>query len=246
MKDDIFFLRRALKLAGKGKGNVSPNPMVGAVIVKNGEILGEGYHKNFGGNHAEINAIKNSISNPSNSTMYINLEPCCHYGKTPPCVNAIVKSGIKKVVICNKDPNPEVNGKGMDFLRKNGVEVVEGILKNEEFWFNRFYYKYIQKGIPYVIMKIAQTINSRIGRVNKNEKWITSLKSRKKVHSLRKEVDGILIGANTVIVDNPELTVRYVKGKNPLRIILDTFLETDLNYKVYKDNNVIIFTDKNA
>jgi len=243
MDSDNFYMKRALRLSRKGEGKVSPNPLVGAVIVKNGTIIGDGYHKYFGGNHAEINAIKNAREDVSGSSLYINLEPCCHYGKTPPCANEIVRFGIKKVIISNRDPNPVVNGKSIAFLKKQGVEITEGVLKEEDLWQNRFYYKYITRKIPYVLIKIAQSINSKIKNFSDDDKWISSIKSRKKVHYLRKKMDAVLIGMETAIQDNPELTVRHVRGRDPLRVILDPFLETDPGLNVYKDNNALIFSD---
>lgn len=236
-------MKRALKLAQKGKGRVSPNPLVGAVFVKNDRIIGEGYHECCGQNHAEINAIKNASEEVRNSTLYINLEPCCHYGRTPPCVNTLVDSGIKKVVISNRDPNKIVNGKGIAFLRERGVEVIEGVLEKEGKRINRFYFKFVKTGIPYVIMKAAQTINAIITDSTGYEKWITSMESRKEVHRMRNEVDAILIGNITATTDDPELTVRHIQGKDPLRIILDPCLETSPDLKVYNDKNVIIFTN---
>jgi len=242
MENDVYYMKRALELSKKGMGMVSPNPMVGAVIVNNGSIIGEGYHKYFGGNHAEINAMNNAREDLSGSTLYINLEPCCHYGKTPPCVNEIIKAGIKRVVISNRDPNPLVNGKSISYLKDKSIEVKQGVLKEDGLWMNRFYFKYMTKKLPYVIIKIAQTINAKIKNLNQNERWITSKESRTEVHRMRQEVDAILIGKETAIKDNPGLTVRHVRGKDPRRVVLDPFLETTPDLKIYKDNNVILFT----
>ncbi|MBN1155810.1 bifunctional diaminohydroxyphosphoribosylaminopyrimidine deaminase/5-amino-6-(5-phosphoribosylamino)uracil reductase RibD [candidate division KSB1 bacterium] len=214
-------MRLTLELARKGIGNVSPNPLVGSIIVKDGHIVGQGYHKRFGEAHAEVNAIRNAGNATHGATLYVNLEPCCHHGKTPPCTDAIIKAGIKRVVIGMVDPNPLVNSQGIDLLRARGIDVTTGIAVEECMQLNRFFIKYIKTGLPYVTIKIAQSIDGRIATCKGHSKWITSEETRRVVHRLRGEYDGVVIGAKTAIMDNPSLTVRHVSGVNPFRIVLD-------------------------
>jgi diaminohydroxyphosphoribosylaminopyrimidine deaminase/5-amino-6-(5-phosphoribosylamino)uracil reductase len=230
------YMKLAINLAKKGIGKTSPNPLVGAVVVKNDRIIGKGYHKKFGEPHAEVNALKTCGDKAKNATLYVNLEPCCHYGKTPPCTDIIVKSGIEKVVCATLDPNPQVNGKGIKTLREGGIEVDLGILEEEAKKLNEVYLKYITTGLPFVIMKIAQTLDSKIATKLGDSKWITQEDSRRFVHSLRSWVDAVLVGANTVRKDNPELTVHKARGENPIRIILDSSGEISDRAKVIKEN----------
>ncbi len=242
---DESYIKLTLEIAKKGKGNVSPNPLVGAVLVKDDKIIGAGYHKNFGGNHAEIEAIKNSKQEVEGSTLYVNLEPCCHHGKTPPCVDAIIEKKIKKVVIGTLDMNPLVSGKGIKHLKQAGIDVKVGFLEKECIELNKFFFKYITRKIPYVTIKIAQTLDGMIADLSGNSKWITSLPSRKMVHSLRSEYDAVLVGANTVKIDDPDLTVRFVEGRNPKRIVLDAGLKLSDDYKLFKntgDGNLYLIT----
>lgn len=241
MKTHEDYMLRCIELALKGAGHVSPNPMVGSVIVKNGRIIGEGYHKKYGQAHAEVNAVKDAIKKRYNlidSTMYVTLEPCSHYGKTPPCTDLIISSGIKEVIIGAEDPNPLVSGKGISILRKAGIKVRIGILKNICKHLNRFYFKYITRGLPYIIVKTAQTIDGRIADEQGNSKWITSYQSRKFVHLIRSRIDAVLVGTKTVIKDNPSLTVRHVKGRNPYRIIIGNSLSPDNSKKIFSDGNI--------
>jgi len=239
-------MRRAIELAKRGRGNVSPNPLVGAVIVKNGKIIGEGYHKKAGTPHAEIIAIKKAGKKVKNSILYVNLEPCCHYGKTPPCTDAIIKAGIKEVYVGIKDPNPLVNGKGIKILKKNGIKVQYPILQNEARRLNEFYITYTEKKRPFIILKIAQTIDGKIADRNGESKWITNEVARKKVHSLRNNVDAILTGIGTVVKDNPQFTVRYKKTtRQPLCIVLDTHLKIDSRASVIRQGTIIA-TSKNT
>jgi len=246
---DESYIKLTLEIAKKGKGKVSPNPLVGAVLVKDDKIIGAGFHKFFGGNHAEIEAINNSKQPVEDSTLYINLEPCSHYGKTPPCVNSIIQHRIKKVVIGTLDMNPLVSGNGIKLLKQAGIDVKVGILENECIELNKFFFKYIVKKIPYVTLKIAQTLDGKIADLSGNSKWITSLPSRKMVHTLRSEYDAVLVGTNTVKVDDPDLTVRYVEGRNPKRIILDADLKLNGNYKLFKnlsDRNLFVVTSHDS
>jgi len=247
--DDNYYMRMAIRLAGKGIGKTSPNPMVGAVIVRNGKIIGRGYHKKCGDYHAEINAINNAKGSIRGSTLYITLEPCSHYGRTPPCIDTLIKKGLKRVVVGTPDPNPEVNGKGIKILRSKGIKVDVGILDTECRQLNEHYFKFIKSGIPYVTVKYAQTLDGRIATKTGDSQWISSEASRKYVHFLRSTNDGIMVGAGTVTADNPQLTVRHVKGKNPLRIIVDSKLCIPIKSSVLTDDNphqTIIATTSNA
>lgn len=227
------YIKQCFELARKGTGLVSPNPFVGAVLVKNGKLIGRGYHKKYGAAHAEVNAIKNAIENLAGSTLYCNLEPCCHTNKqTPPCVPLIIQKKIKRVVICNPDPNKEVNGKGVKQLRDAGIEVITGILEVEGKELNKFYFKYVSEKIPYVTLKIAQSIDGKISEAKNKQTWLTGKESIQFVHKLRSEYDAILVGAGTIKTDNPLLNVREVKGRNPIRIIMDGKLSIPLNSKI--------------
>jgi diaminohydroxyphosphoribosylaminopyrimidine deaminase/5-amino-6-(5-phosphoribosylamino)uracil reductase len=230
------YMRLTVKLAKKGMGKTSPNPLVGAVVVKNDQIIDRGYHKRFGEPHAEVNALKACKDQAENATLYVNLEPCCHYGKTPPCTDMIIKSGIRKVVCATLDPNPQVNGKGIRILKSAGVEVDLGILEEEAKKLNEIYLKFITTGLPFVILKIAQTMDGRIATKLGDSKWITQEDSRHFVHSLRSWVDAVLVGANTVRKDDPELTIHDARGENPIRIILDSSGKISSNSKVIKEN----------
>ena len=243
-KEEVLILE-TLKLAKKGMGKVSPNPMVGAVIVKNGKIISRGYHHFFGDDHAEVNALKNAKNNVKESELYVNLEPCSHFGKTPPCVNEIVKAGIKRVIIGDKDLNPVVDGKGINYLKRHGVEVVYGVLTDKCRELNKGYYKYMRTGFPYVSVKIAQSIDGKISKKEGTETNITSAASKRIVHRLRSNYDAVLIGKNTAVIDNPSLTVRLCKGVSPKRIILDENLKIDSRLKILKKplaEGTIIFT----
>ncbi len=246
---DESYIQLAIEIAKKGMGKVSPNPLVGCVIVKNNKIIGAGFHEEYGKNHAEINAINSSIENIEGATLYVNLEPCSHYGKTPPCVEKIIENKIKKVVIGTRDMNPLVSGKGIKALKKAGIEVKVGISEKECIELNKFFFKYITKKIPYVTLKIAQTLDGKIADQNRDSKWITSISSRRIVHTLRSKYDAVLIGSNTVEKDDPNLTVRLVEGRNPKRIIADTNLSLNLNHKIFSgntDRNLIILTSEKS
>ncbi len=247
--DDLHFMRKALSLARKGMGKTSPNPMVGAVIVANRKIIGQGYHKKCGDLHAEINAINNRQKSLKGSTFYITLEPCSHFGRTPPCVEAIIKEKPKRVVVGSVDPNPRVRGKGIKLLESHGIRVDVGIMESECLQLNEHYFKHITTGIPYVTVKYAQTLDGRIATRSGNSQWISSEPSRKYVHYLRRIHDSIMVGRKTVASDDPRLTVRHVKGKNPLRVIVDSRLRIPLKSFVLKDaitNQTIIATTDDA
>jgi diaminohydroxyphosphoribosylaminopyrimidine deaminase/5-amino-6-(5-phosphoribosylamino)uracil reductase len=228
-------MRRALELAESGRGFVSPNPMVGCVIVHEDQIIGEGFHEIYGGPHAEVNAI-NAIKNPellSESTAYVSLEPCAHWGKTPPCANLLVEKGLKKVVIGALDSNPLVGGKGVEILRKAGIEVVTGVLEREARLQNRRFFTQIEKKRPYVILKWAQSKDGFVARSDYSSKWISNARGRQLVHKCRAEEDAILVGKNTAKYDNPSLTVREWTGKNPLRLVIDPNLELPENLNLF-------------
>ncbi len=246
---DESYIQLAIEIAKKGKGNVSPNPLVGCVIVKNDKIIGAGFHEKFGKNHAEINAMNSVIENIEGSTLYVNLEPCSHFGKTPPCVDKIIEKKIKRVVIGTRDMNPLVSGNGIKKLKKAGVDVKVGVLEKDCIGLNKFFFKYITKKIPYVTLKSAQTLDGKIADVNGESKWISSVDSRRYVHSLRSKYDAILVGSGTVQKDNPSLTVRMVEGRNPRRIIVDGNLILKTENKLFKNNNdkkLIVLTSERS
>lgn len=246
---DKLFMLKCLTLASRGAGYVSPNPMVGALLVKNGKVSGSGYHKRFGGSHAEVNAIGSAKKSVKGSTLYINLEPCNYFGKTPPCTDLIIKNEVSRVVVGMLDPNPIVSGKGVKQLQKAGIEVQVGILGDECKKLNEAFIKYITTGLPFVTLKIAQTLDGKIADVTGNSKWITNEKSRQLVHHLRSRYDAVLIGANTVNQDNPALTIRDVKGRNPIRVILDDRLKVNINSAMFTDNksrNILFTSTKSA
>lgn len=228
------YMLHALMLAKRGYGKVNPNPCVGAVIVKNDQIIGEGWHKRYGGPHAEINAIKSCKESTQGAALYVTLEPCCHYGKTPPCTEAIIRSGIKKVIIGCCDPNPLVSGKGIAYLREHEIEVVTGVLEKECRKANEIFFYFIQNKRPFVIMKYAMTLDGKISTVSGKSKWITGEMAREKVHIERNRCMAIMVGVGTVLKDDPMLTCRIEGGRNPIRIICDTKLSTPLTSKVVK------------
>jgi diaminohydroxyphosphoribosylaminopyrimidine deaminase/5-amino-6-(5-phosphoribosylamino)uracil reductase len=244
MSDEIF-MKKALILAARGKGRTSPNPMVGAVIVKGGKIIASDYHKKAGGPHAEVLVLKTAGKRANGATLYVSLEPCCHTDKkTPPCTRAIIRSGIKKVVAAMIDPNPKVSGMGLKELRKAGIETVSGIMEAEAKQLNEAFIKYITEKKPFVILKIAQSLDGKIATARGESKWITGERAREHVHKLRNEVDAILVGIGTVKKDNPSLDCRIKGGRNPYRIIVDSSLDISINAKVLKhhDNKTIIAT----
>jgi diaminohydroxyphosphoribosylaminopyrimidine deaminase/5-amino-6-(5-phosphoribosylamino)uracil reductase len=250
IEEHTKYIKSCFKLAEKGKGFVSPNPLVGAVLVKNGKVIGKGYHKNYGTAHAEVNAIKYATKSVAGSTLYCNLEPCCHTNKkTPPCVPLIIRNKIKKVVICNLDPNKDVNGKGVSQLRKAGMEVISGILENEGKNLNKFYFKYINEKLPYITLKIAQSTDRKISESRNQQTWLTGKESIKYVHKLRSEYDAVLVGANTIKIDDPQLNVREVNGRNPVRIIIDGKLSIPFNSKILNPGDpekTWVYTSKNV
>lgn len=230
-------MERALLLAEKARGKTSPNPMVGAVLVKNGRVVGEGYHQAAGRDHAEIVAIKKAKGDSRSATLYVSLEPCCHTGATLPCAEAIIKAGIKKVVYAVKDPDPRVSGRGVRALRKAGVEVVGGLLKKQARLLNEQFFGYYENGRPYVILKYAQSLDGRIATSSGDSKWITGPEARKFAHQLRADVDAVMVGAATVRKDDSALTVRHVRGANPYRVIVTSSLKLPRKCRLLNEND---------
>lgn len=250
--DDVFYMQRCLELAVMGNGNVSPNPMVGCVIVHNQQIIGEGYHQKIGKAHAEVNAIKNVFDNYGdkaiellkNATAYVSLEPCSHFGKTPPCTDLLIKHQIKRVVIGNTDPFENVNGKGIARLKNAGIEVNVHILEEKCKWVNRRFFTRIAQQRPYFILKWAQTHNGYFAPNNPTQQWISGPEAKTLTHQWRSEEDAILVGKNTVLADNPQLNVREVNGRNPIRIIIDKTLSIPLHYSIFNDvAKTIVFNE---
>ena len=240
-------MKLALRLARKGEGKVSPNPMVGAVIVNNCKIVGSGYHQKFGEPHAEINALNQAGKKAKGGILYLNLEPHSFYGKTPPCTDSIIKAGIKEVFCSMLDPNPKVNGKGIKRLRDEGIKVNLGLLEDEARRLNEVYLKYMTTRMPFVILKVAQSLDGKIATPTGDSKWITSEDARDYVHRLRVKVDAVLVGSNTISKDDPELTIHKQRGENPWRIILTAKGDVPPDYRIIrnnKDRKTIIVTSK--
>jgi len=241
-------MQRCLELARLGTGWTAPNPMVGCVIVKDNEIIGEGYHKTFGEPHAEVNAI-NSLKDKSQlegATVYVSLEPCSHFGKTPPCADLLITSNVKTVVVACRDTNPAVAGKGIDRLRKAGIEVIEGVLETESRALNKRFFTFHEKQRPFVILKWAQTLDGYLDKKRSNSdlgvNWISQPETKALVHKWRGEEQSILVGKNTIINDNPSLTVRSYKGKNPVRIVIDSQLQIGGDVNIYSaESPTIVF-----
>jgi len=250
LPEDTAFVRKTFSLARKGSGSVSPNPLVGALIVKGGKVISTGYHKAAGGKHAEIIAIDRAGKKAKSATLYVNLEPCVHSGRTGPCCDAIIEAGIKRVVFACGDPNPLVNGKGKDKLKRAGIDVLSGIFEEEAKELNKVFFKFITTGKPYVIMKSAASLDGKIATSTGESKWITGIESRKFVHKLRASVDAILIGSKTLKADNPLLDCRLVKAKHiPDAVIADTNLRANPESEVFKSagkRRVIIACADNA
>ena len=230
---DKEYMLRAISLAKKGEGWTNPNPMVGAVIVKDGRIIGEGYHKKYGELHAERNAFASLKESAKGTTMYVTMEPCCHYGKTPPCTQAIIEHKIGKVVIGSKDPNPKVSGKGVQILKEAGISVVEDFLREECDKLNPIFFHYIKTKTPYVVMKYAMTMDGKIATKTGESKWITAKEAREEVQHMRHRYMGIMVGIGTVLADDPMLNVRVKDKKSPIRIICDSKL------KIKEDSQIV-------
>lgn len=246
--NDEKFMQLALNLAEKGRGKTSPNPMVGAVLVKNGIVISKGYHKALGTEHAETSAIRKAQGNIKGATLFVNLEPCCHTGRTGPCTEAIINSKISNVVLSMKDPNPLVNGKGIRLLKQAGIKIKTGILKDSAHMLNETYLNYHTNQRPFVILKTAQSLDGRIASLSGDSRWLSSSESLKYVHRLRSEVDAVVVGMGTIRKDNPSLTVRKVKGRNPYRIIISESLKFSPKTKLLENNSdyktIIVSTKK--
>jgi diaminohydroxyphosphoribosylaminopyrimidine deaminase/5-amino-6-(5-phosphoribosylamino)uracil reductase len=243
MRSHKKYMELALKLAEKGVGCCSPNPAVGCIIVKRGSIVGRGYHKKAGDCHAEINAIESAGKKAENATLYVTLEPCSHWGRTPPCTEKIINSGIREVIIGMKDPNPKVNG--FKELKFRGLKTKIGILSNECKKLNEYYIKYIKTKRPFVILKVAMSLDGKIATATGESKYITGREARKYVHKIRSNVDAVMVGINTVLKDNPKLTPREVKGKDPFKIVVDTTLKIPLKKNLLKDPLKLIVATTN-
>lgn len=247
-KKDIHYIRETFKLAQKGRGSTSPNPLVGTVVVKDDKIVGSGYHRKAGEPHAEILALEKAGCEAQGATLYINLEPCAHTGKTPPCVNAIAKAGISRVVTSMYDPNPIVDGKGIAFLQRAGIQTTIGVLEEEALLLNEYFVKYTTTGHPFVLLKIAISLDGKIATKTGDSKWISSEEARMHVHRLRDEVDATLVGIGTILRDNSRLTTRLrgKKGRDPLRIVVDSLLKVPLRANIFmqesKAGNIIVTT----
>ena len=247
MTDDIYFMQMALELAKKGRGFTSPNPMVGAVVVKKGRIAGKGYHKYVGGAHAEVNAINDAGAHAESSTLYVTLEPCNHTGRTPPCTQKIYDAGIKRVVIAMKDPNPDVQGGGANYLKAKGIQVTSGICEDQAMIQNEVFVKYVKTKRPFVILKCAATLDGYLATKTGDSQWITCPESRQFSHGLRHAYDAIMVGIGTVKADNPRLTTRLDNTNclDPVRVILDSHLSISRDAQVLNqksDSDTIIIT----
>lgn len=237
MQEDIFFMRRALALARRGEGRVNPNPLVGAVIVRNGTILGEGWHEAFGGLHAERNAFASCVRNgqlAKGATLYVTLEPCCHWGKTPPCTDAVIENGISRAVVGSLDPNPLVAGKGIRLLREAGIAVETGVLQEQCEEMNEVFFHYIKEKTPYVTMKYAMTMDGKTATAAGHSKWITESPARVRVHEDRNRHMAIMTGVGSVLADDPMLSCRIPDGRQPVRLICDTHLRTPPKARVVR------------
>ena len=256
MLNDQYYMKIALELAARAEGYTSPNPVVGAVVVKNGDIVGQGYHLKAGTPHAEIHALRDAGEQAGGATLYVTLEPCCHHGRTPPCTGAIIKAGIKRVVVAMTDPNPLMAGKGLDTLKRAGIQVTTGVMAAETARLNEVFIKFITTKLPFVVLKAAVSLDGKIATVTGESQWITGPESRAYTHRLRHKYDGILVGINTVLADDPLLTTRLPesngpegKGIDPVRIILDSKCSIPINAKVINklsNSRTIIATTKAA
>ena len=238
--NDEKFMRLALKLALKGEGAVSPNPVVGAVVVKDGSVVGQGYHQKYGGPHAEITELGEAGEKARGATLYVTLEPSCHRGQTPPCTQSIIAADIRRVVVGCRDPNPLVNGKGIADLRKAGIDVTEGVLQEGARRANEIFIKFITTGLPFVHLKLAMSLDGKIATRTGDSKWITGDVSRKEAHRLRRAHGAVLVGVRTVLADDPRLTVRSVSGRNPTRVVLDAEGAIPLEATLLHDGSPVI------
>jgi diaminohydroxyphosphoribosylaminopyrimidine deaminase/5-amino-6-(5-phosphoribosylamino)uracil reductase len=247
MEADERYMWLALDLAAQGLGSTTPNPMVGAVLVKDGEIIATGYHQKAGDHHAEVIALEAAGEDARGATLYVTLEPCSHTGKTPPCTDRIIKAGVRKVVVAMQDPNPLVNGQGLDKLKDAGIKIKTGVLSEKAERLNEVFIKYITVRRPFVTMKAAMTLDGKIATRTKASRWISGVRSREAGHRLRNQTDAIMVGIGTLLADNPSLTTRLPDGgKNPLRVVVDSHAKTPLTSKVVTElpeNTLIVTTD---
>jgi len=242
--NDLFYIKQALRLAEKGRVGTSPNPMVGCVVVNGGRVVGQGWHEFFGGPHAEANALRRAGKKARGGTLYVNLEPCSHWGKTAPCAEAVARAGVRRAVVAMTDPNPKVKGRGLRHLRRAGLRVTVGPLEKEAKFLNRAFVKLHTRRLPYVIYKAAQTLDGKIAAWTGRSRWITGPAARAHGHRLRAECDAILVGGNTVRRDNPSLT-SHGRGPNPLRLILSASLNLPVNARVFNtESPAIVLTEK--
>ncbi len=240
------YMSAALREAIKGAGRVSPNPLVGALVVKKGNVIGKGYHRLYGQAHAEVNAIASCFENPAGSDLYVNLEPCSHHGKTPPCTDMIIKHKFKRVFIGTVDPSPHSAGKGIEILKKAGIDVFTGICEEKCRVLNAPFFHYLKHGTPLIILKAAVSLDGSLATDSGDSKWITNEKSRKSAHKLRNLYDAVLVGKNTVLKDDLELTARYRHGRNPVRIVAEKDLSLPLDRKIFNNSAAsIIITSEN-
>jgi len=248
MMTDEEWMKQVLRLAERGRGRTAPNPIVGAILVRGGEVVGEGYHARAGEAHAEISALREAGCRAQGATLYINLEPCTHYGRTPPCAPRVVEAGVTGVIIGMEDPNPRVKGRGIESLRRAGLQVRVGVLEEECQRANEAFCKYIVEREPFVILKVASTLDGKIATRTGVSKWITGETSRRFVHRLRNEVDGVLVGIGTILKDDPLLTTRMGGGRDPYRILLDSRLKVPEHARVLDESpsRVIIATTRRA
>jgi diaminohydroxyphosphoribosylaminopyrimidine deaminase / 5-amino-6-(5-phosphoribosylamino)uracil reductase len=243
---DEYYLRQTLRLARKGLGRTYPNPMVGAIIVKQDKILSSGYHHQAGKAHAEVDALNKLKASAVGATLYVNLEPCAHHGKTPPCTEAIIKAGVSRVVCCSLDPNPLVSGRGLEVLRQAGIIVKSGALKSKAEQLNEAYFCFQIRQRPFIAIKFASSLDGKIATKVGDSKWITGEKARAFARRLRGQYQAILVGANTVVQDDPNLGLRPPGRSDPLRIILDSTLRVPLKSQVFRDSNVLVATTTRA
>jgi diaminohydroxyphosphoribosylaminopyrimidine deaminase/5-amino-6-(5-phosphoribosylamino)uracil reductase len=249
--EDEKYMQKALNLAAQAKGRTSPNPMVGAVVVKDHQVMGEGYHMKAGTPHAEIHALQAAGDAARNATLYVNLEPCSHYGRTPPCADAIVRAGVKRVVVAGLDPNPQVSGRGLKILHDAGIETCTGVLEQEAWKLNRAFFKYIQTRTPLVSLKVAMTLDGKIATSSGESRWISGETSRKYVHQLRNVYDGIMVGIGTVLKDDPMLNTRLEDedSRDPVRVIIDSKLDIPRSSNIVKtasQQKTIVFCGQQA
>jgi diaminohydroxyphosphoribosylaminopyrimidine deaminase / 5-amino-6-(5-phosphoribosylamino)uracil reductase len=243
MPSNVSFMHRALALAERGLGLVSPNPLVGCVLVKGEKIIAEGWHAVFGGPHAEVAALAQAGPKARGATAYVTLEPCCHWGKTPPCTDALIQAGVRRVVCAVRDPHPKVAGKGFAALRRAGIQVETGVLEKEARHQNRAFFKAQTTGLPYVVWKTAQTLDGKIASRTGASRWITNPEARKFAHTLRAHSDAILVGGNTIRTDNPLLT-SHGQGVDPVKLILSPSLRLSPKSRVFKEGTVMVLTQR--